>query len=236
MKRYAATALFAASLFASAPAAAQVDVDGYYLPMKVALKAAETAVDSCATHGWDVTATVVDPAGLVIVQLRGDQQRSTLRTRPIERPIQSSPWVRSSASRARANSSHSSRKRPTGLDQSSPTCRIFSLMREALPSSTVLKSSAALALADPRVETGTRHVLPTALQPSPTNSNKQLKSPGSSRPPHDSHSASEVIFKDSDGHTGRGEARKRIERGTPIGAPGAMPQASASNARADLLI
>jgi uncharacterized protein GlcG (DUF336 family) len=72
MKHYAATALFAASLFASAPAAAQVDVDGYYLPMKVALKAAETAVDSCATHGWDVTATVVDPAGLVIVQLRGD--------------------------------------------------------------------------------------------------------------------------------------------------------------------
>jgi uncharacterized protein GlcG (DUF336 family) len=72
MKRYAVTALFAASLFTSAPAVAQVDVDGYYLPMKVALKAAETAVDSCATHGWDVTATVVDPAGLVIVQLRGD--------------------------------------------------------------------------------------------------------------------------------------------------------------------
>ena len=72
MKSYAVTALFAASLFTSAPAVAQVDVDGYYLPMKVALKAAETAVDSCATHGWDVTATVVDPAGLVIVQLRGD--------------------------------------------------------------------------------------------------------------------------------------------------------------------
>ena len=51
MKRYAATALFTASLFTSAPAVAQVDVDGYYLPMKVALKAAETAVDSCATHG-----------------------------------------------------------------------------------------------------------------------------------------------------------------------------------------
>jgi uncharacterized protein GlcG (DUF336 family) len=60
------------SLLSPAPAFAQVDLDGYYLPMKVALKAAETAVDSCATHGWDVTATVVDPAGLVIVQLRGD--------------------------------------------------------------------------------------------------------------------------------------------------------------------
>ena len=83
-------------------------------------------------------------------------------------------------------------------------------MREALPSSTVLKSSVALALADPRVETGTRHVLPTALQPSPTNSNKQLKSSGPSRAPHDSHSASEVSFKDSDAHTGRGEACRSV--------------------------
>jgi uncharacterized protein GlcG (DUF336 family) len=72
MKRYAAAALFAASLFTSAPAFAQVDVDGYYLPMKVALKAAEAAIASCAPHGWVVTTTVVDPAGLVIVQLRGD--------------------------------------------------------------------------------------------------------------------------------------------------------------------
>jgi uncharacterized protein GlcG (DUF336 family) len=72
MKRHTATALFTASLFASAPALAQVNIDGYYLPMKVALTAAETAVASCAAHGWDVTATVVDPAGLVMVQLRGD--------------------------------------------------------------------------------------------------------------------------------------------------------------------
>jgi uncharacterized protein GlcG (DUF336 family) len=72
MKRYAVVALFAAPLFTSAPAFAQVDVGGYYLPMKVALKAAEAAIDSCAAHGWDVTASVVDPAGLVIVQLRGD--------------------------------------------------------------------------------------------------------------------------------------------------------------------
>jgi uncharacterized protein GlcG (DUF336 family) len=40
--------------------------------MKLALKAAETAVASCAAHGWVVTATVVDPAGLVTVRLRGD--------------------------------------------------------------------------------------------------------------------------------------------------------------------
>jgi uncharacterized protein GlcG (DUF336 family) len=72
MKRYAVTALFAACVLAPTQTSAQVNVDGYYLPMKVALKAAEAAVDSCAAHGWDVTATVVDPAGLVIVQLRGD--------------------------------------------------------------------------------------------------------------------------------------------------------------------
>jgi uncharacterized protein GlcG (DUF336 family) len=70
MKRVLITIV--ASLFISAPAFAQVDVDGYYLPMKVALKAAEAAVDSCKARGWDVTATVVDPAGLVIVELRGD--------------------------------------------------------------------------------------------------------------------------------------------------------------------
>ena len=72
MKRYAVATLCAASLFASVPASAQVNIDGYYLPMRVALKAAETAIESCAVHGWDVTASVVDPAGLVIVQLRGD--------------------------------------------------------------------------------------------------------------------------------------------------------------------
>jgi uncharacterized protein GlcG (DUF336 family) len=72
MKQYAVAALIAASWFNSAPAFAQVEVDGYYLPMKVALKAAETAIASCAARGWDVTASVVDPAGLVIVQLRGD--------------------------------------------------------------------------------------------------------------------------------------------------------------------
>ena len=72
MQRSAVAALSAASLLVSMPAFAQVNVDGYHLPMKVALKAAETAIDSCAAHGWDVTATVVDPAGLVIVELRGD--------------------------------------------------------------------------------------------------------------------------------------------------------------------
>jgi uncharacterized protein GlcG (DUF336 family) len=72
MKRYAVTALFVACSLNAAPASAQVNVDGYYLPMRVAVKAAEAAIDSCATRGWDVTATVVDPAGLVIAQLRGD--------------------------------------------------------------------------------------------------------------------------------------------------------------------
>jgi uncharacterized protein GlcG (DUF336 family) len=72
MKRHVIAVLFAATLIIPASVLAQVDVSGYYLPMRVALKAAESAIDSCAAHGWDVTATVVDPAGLVIVQLRGD--------------------------------------------------------------------------------------------------------------------------------------------------------------------
>jgi uncharacterized protein GlcG (DUF336 family) len=72
MKRTLIPAILLSLASTSTPAFAQVNEQGYYLPMKTALRAAETAVASCATHGWDVTATVVDPAGLVIVQLRGD--------------------------------------------------------------------------------------------------------------------------------------------------------------------
>ena len=82
MKRYIVAALSVASLFTSVPAFAQVDVDGYYLPMNVALKGAETAVASCAAHSWDLTATVVDPAGLVIVEFRGDHATANTKDSP----------------------------------------------------------------------------------------------------------------------------------------------------------
>ncbi len=61
-----------AALLSATPAAAQVNISGYSLPMKLALEAAQVAVQSCGEHGWPVNAFVVDTAGLVIVQLRGD--------------------------------------------------------------------------------------------------------------------------------------------------------------------
>ena len=161
-------ALFATSFLIPVPVLAQVDISGYYLPMKVALKAAESAIDSCAAHGWDVTATWSIPPVSSSSSFVAIMRRSTPRIRPIARPIQSSRWVRSSASRARANSSHSSRKHPTAPDLSSRICRTFSPMRVALRSSGVLKSWVDLVLAVPREETGTKRVLPMVLQPSRT--------------------------------------------------------------------
>jgi uncharacterized protein GlcG (DUF336 family) len=66
------TTLSAALLGFAVPASAQVNTSGYYMPMNLALKAAQTAVQSCAEKGYPVNAFVVDTSGLVIVQLRGD--------------------------------------------------------------------------------------------------------------------------------------------------------------------
>lgn len=59
-------------LTAALPAAAQVTVSGYTLPMDLALEAAQEAVRACASKGYAVTATVVDVAGTPQVVLRGD--------------------------------------------------------------------------------------------------------------------------------------------------------------------
>jgi uncharacterized protein GlcG (DUF336 family) len=67
-----AAALLGAPLLLSSPASAQVNISGYTLPLALAVEAAEVAVKSCGEHGWPVNAFVVDTAGLVIVQLRGD--------------------------------------------------------------------------------------------------------------------------------------------------------------------
>lgn len=73
MKRSAFFAsLSAASLILALPASAQVNTSGYNLPLKLALQAAQVAVQSCGERGWPVNAFVVDTSGLVIVQLRGD--------------------------------------------------------------------------------------------------------------------------------------------------------------------
>ena len=65
-------ALSVASIILSSPASAQVNTSGYYLPMKLAERAALAAVQTCAERGYPVNAFVVDTSGLVIVQLRGD--------------------------------------------------------------------------------------------------------------------------------------------------------------------
>ena len=74
MKRtgFVAAVLAAATFLLAGPASAQVNISGYNLPMKLALEAAEVAVQTCNGRGWPVNAFVVDTAGLVIVQLRGD--------------------------------------------------------------------------------------------------------------------------------------------------------------------
>ncbi len=72
-------ALSAASLILASPASAQVNISGYTLPLKLALQAAQVAVQTCRERGWPVNAFVVDTSGLVIVQLRGDH--ATVHTR-----------------------------------------------------------------------------------------------------------------------------------------------------------
>lgn len=71
--------LSAMVLSLGAPALAQVNLSGFYMPMDLALKAAEAAVQSCAEKGYRVNAFVVDTSGLPIVQLRGDH--ATVHTR-----------------------------------------------------------------------------------------------------------------------------------------------------------
>lgn len=72
-------ALSAMVLSLGAPALAQVNMSGFYMPMDLALKAAEAAVQSCGEKGYRVNAFVVDTSGLPIVQLRGDH--ATVHTR-----------------------------------------------------------------------------------------------------------------------------------------------------------
>jgi uncharacterized protein GlcG (DUF336 family) len=73
MKHFAILAgLSAALLIPATPAPAQVNISGYSLPLKLALQAAQVAVQKCGERGWPVNAFVVDTSGLVVVQLRGD--------------------------------------------------------------------------------------------------------------------------------------------------------------------
>jgi uncharacterized protein GlcG (DUF336 family) len=58
---------------------AQVGASGYELPLDLAIDAAREAVRSCESSGYKVSVAVVDPSGLIKVQLKGDQ--STVHTK-----------------------------------------------------------------------------------------------------------------------------------------------------------
>ncbi len=63
----------------SAPVEAQVAKSGYALPLSLAMEAAAEAVRTCERNGYAVSAAVVDPAGVIKLQAKGDH--STIHTR-----------------------------------------------------------------------------------------------------------------------------------------------------------
>src|SRR5580704_6508077 len=62
----------ALAILAQGNANAQADQNNYSLPLALAIKAATTAISTCATNGYRVSATVVDMSGTVLLQARGD--------------------------------------------------------------------------------------------------------------------------------------------------------------------
>ena len=66
----AIVAAFAAFPFGGAMA--QVGQSGYSLPLALAMKAATTAITSCASKGYPVSAVVVDTSGVIKLEAKGD--------------------------------------------------------------------------------------------------------------------------------------------------------------------
>jgi uncharacterized protein GlcG (DUF336 family) len=71
-------AIAAISLLLSYSAEAQVAESGYSLPLSLAVEAATEAIHTCEAQGYAVSASVVDPSGVLRVQLKGDH--STIHT------------------------------------------------------------------------------------------------------------------------------------------------------------
>lgn len=78
MKSLLFSAVITAAVLTGPAATAQVNRSGYVLPLDLAVEVAHVAVRTCAAQGWSVTAVVVDTAGLIRVQMRGDH--STVHT------------------------------------------------------------------------------------------------------------------------------------------------------------
>jgi len=87
MKRVAIFAALSAAFLGAHAASAQVATSGYYMPLDLATKAAQVAVQTCSAHGYFVNAFVVDTSGLVVVQLAAIMRPFTPRIRRSARPI-----------------------------------------------------------------------------------------------------------------------------------------------------
>lgn len=75
----AARGLAVTTVFVAAPAVAQVQNTGNFLSLDLAMEAAAEAVHVCAERGWPVSVSIVDAAGNVRLQAKGDH--STVHTK-----------------------------------------------------------------------------------------------------------------------------------------------------------
>jgi uncharacterized protein GlcG (DUF336 family) len=75
----AALGLLLAAALAADPATAQVQTTGNFLTLDLAMEAAAEAVRVCAEKGWPVSVSIVDAAGNVKLQAKGDH--STIHTK-----------------------------------------------------------------------------------------------------------------------------------------------------------
>ncbi len=62
----------AAGVLVLSTAAAQVQTSGNFLRLDLAMEAAEEAIRTCAEKGWPVSVSIVDAAGNVKLQAKGD--------------------------------------------------------------------------------------------------------------------------------------------------------------------
>ena len=74
-----AAASFAFATLLATPAFAQVQKTGNFLSLDLAVEAAQEAVRVCSAQGWPVSVAVVDTAGNVKLQAKGDH--STIHTK-----------------------------------------------------------------------------------------------------------------------------------------------------------
>src|SRR5580700_11906757 len=70
--QYSVAAVAALAMLPLGSAMAQVGESGYSRPLALAVKAATTAIATCASNGYPVSAVVVDPSGVIKLEAKGD--------------------------------------------------------------------------------------------------------------------------------------------------------------------